>query len=363
MAGALGKEFDALSLNRKYPVRPCYGTKGQTVTLWANYVEMTPPRDLELYRYNIVVKDKKVAGRKREQIVRLALSMGELAEFSGEVVTDFKATLISRRLLTTTEYRFIYRAEKEDPPVTGEEYKVSIELDCQLSVLHLLDYLNSTSLSDFCLQEPQIITALNILIRHYAKSQGNLAALGSSKTFSLDSTARWDLGQCLVALRGYFSSVRVATGRILVNVNVSHGAFYAPVALTRLMDLHWDHRNGSIDISKMPLFQGLRVTVTHIRRQNSAGEWIPGAKTIFGFATTDDGDGQEEKRPKVRCNGATPKDVQFFLEDSSESSNQSGDKSKGPRKGKPPGGPSVALAAGRHVTVSQYFKTSKSTTI
>lgn len=76
---------------------------------------------------------------------------------------------------------------------------------------------------------------MNIFLKHYAKSTNNLATLGTSKTFSIGSGESVDLGHGLKAIRGFFTSVRAATNRILVNINVSHGAFYQDGELTRLM--------------------------------------------------------------------------------------------------------------------------------
>jgi hypothetical protein len=54
--------------------------------------------------------------------------------------------------------------------------------------------------------------ALNIFLNHYAKSANNLAMIGSTKSFSLNQNAvRGDLGSGLEVIRGFFSSVRIAT--------------------------------------------------------------------------------------------------------------------------------------------------------
>ncbi|RYP57025.1 hypothetical protein DL770_010777 [Monosporascus sp. CRB-9-2] len=82
-----------------------------------------------------------------------------------------------------------------------------------------------------------MIQAFNIFLNRYAKSTGSIVIIGSSKTFSLSqSSATWDLGAGLTAIRGFFASVRAATCRILVNVNVnvSHSPFYYEGPLDRL---------------------------------------------------------------------------------------------------------------------------------
>lgn len=376
--GVLDEELpnlNTLSLNRKYPLRPRHGTEGTAVTLWANYVEMIPPviptEGLTLYRYNIIIiaeQIKKVVGRKREQVVRLALAESEWHNQQEHWVSDFKTILISRIILNSSEHNLLYRAENEDdPPVRSQRYTVHIQRDKELSILDLINYLNSTNLSaEYISTKPEMIQALNILIHHYANSNRDLAAIGSSKTFLPSSPERCELGPGLMALRGYFSSVRVATGRILVNVTVSHGAFYADVPLTVLMDSTLDYRN-RIDISKLrSLLNRVRVALTHLpTRRNRAEQEIFNIRTISGLATGRDGrspiaDKRQANPPDVRYDGATPKDVKFFLENSPKPSDQSGGNSKEPQKGKARGGPSGASAPGRYVTVSQYFKDSKS---
>ena len=51
-------------------------------------------------------------------------------------------------------------------------------------------------------------------------------------------------------------------------------------------------------------------------KKNRAGESIPRVKTIFGLANKSDGHGLEHL-PRVQSFGAGPKDVEFFLNDSS----------------------------------------------
>src|SRR5690606_38301772 len=67
------------SLKPTYPVRPGYGTRGDPVVLWANYVQMTPLPTLCLYRYSVSVTPPAI-GRKLTQVVRLLLEADELID-------------------------------------------------------------------------------------------------------------------------------------------------------------------------------------------------------------------------------------------------------------------------------------------
>jgi eukaryotic translation initiation factor 2C len=56
------------------------------------------------------------------------------------------------------------------------------------------------------------------------------------KSFSLSQTTETaDLAAGLEVIRGFFSSVRLATFRILVNINIRHDAFYRADPLPSLM--------------------------------------------------------------------------------------------------------------------------------
>ena len=155
------------------------------------------------------------------------------------MVTDFKSTLISRRKLeiVTPEFSIKYRAENEDEPrASATTYRNRLQHTGTLAVAELTEFLTSTDLNSHYGDKLPMIQALNILRDNYAKSTPDIAATGSSKSLSLDVNAsKRELCAGLTALRGFFSSVRVATCRILVNVNVTHGAFYDPIPLDQLI--------------------------------------------------------------------------------------------------------------------------------
>lgn len=78
-------------------------------------------------------------------------------------------------------------------------------------------------------------------------------------------------------MRGLFSNVRLATARILVNVNVTHGAFYDALPLTAVMDRF----NGAQGNSRLKQFlKRVRVEITHRVKRNKVGQAIPQIKTI-----------------------------------------------------------------------------------
>lgn len=372
----------ALSLDESkamMPPRPGYGSEGAAITVYANYVQLVPKPDLTLYSYDISDIRPEVAGKKSAQVIRLMITeAAELADYRNDMVTDFRSTLISRKKISMEGNEMIilvtYRNEGEDDPKErATQYKVTVKYTKTLSVGDLVQYLTSTNPAVLYDNKLDMIQALNIFLKHYAKSTNNLATIGASKTFSMSGNAdSMELGRGLIALRGFFTSVRAATNRVLVNVNVSHGAFYQEGQLTRLMDsfgMRYDDR-GMRALEKF--LKRVRVRTTHLKeKKNRKGEVVHRVKPIMALAKKYDGR-QLAHPPKVAQFGSGPKDVQFWLENKPTSAapsssvpgadpSQAAPKKKGKgkgAKGKPEAaGPQPAGSGeGRYVSVHDHFK-------
>jgi eukaryotic translation initiation factor 2C len=336
--------------------------------LWANYFAFTPSTKLTLYRYDLSVKPV-ATGRKLTQIIRLLLQSSELQPTKEDVVTDFKSTLLSLKKLDDQTVQIKYRGEGEDEPSDkAAQYEVQLKYTNTLPAAELVQYLTSTSPAAQYDQKLPMIQAFNIFLNHYSKSADNRAAIGSSKTFAIDDrSATWDLTGCLTAVRGYFASVRAATARVLVNVNVSHGAFYQAGPLDQLMVGFGGGKSYKLE----SFLKKLRVRTTHLKsRTNKSGVVIIRPKAILGFATKNDGSGLAHP-PRVTEYGAGPKHVEFWLEERSSGSSEPPKNAPAPapatgggkkRRGK--GAPQAetkpsSSANGRYISVYDFFETSK----
>lgn len=148
-----------------------------------------------------------------------------------------------------------------------------------------------------------------------------------------------DLTGGIECLRAFFSSVRFGGTRVLLNLNVNHGAFYKPGPLidlvTGFMQIYGENRH---------LFNRyvryLRVNVIHLPPFEEDGARKPRQKVIIGLANPNDGH-DEPNPPKVPRLGSCASNVQFFMEDKDNS-------------GKPTG-------RGKYISVADYFKMSKYT--
>lgn len=338
-------------MDEGFPVRPGFGTRGTPVTLWANYFELVPPKGLLLYRYDIAVAPA-VVGKKLTQLVRLMLQTPELLPLVSDIVSDYKSTLISRKRLDRDEIvlNIVYRAEGEDEPLErAQTYKVRVKYTNCLSVEELLEYLTSTNMGTRYGDTDAMTQAFNIFMNHHAKSKDNLATIGKSKTFSIGPGAeKWDLGSGLSAIRGFFSSVRMATCRVLVNVNVSYGAFYQDVPLPQLMQTYRTQNKARLE----KFLKRVKIRTTHLpQKKNKKGEIVHRVKTISGLANKYDGRSLEHP-PRVKAHGAGPKDVEFWMDGAPQNS---GGKGKGKGKKAEPAKPQPGASSGRYISVYDFF--------
>ncbi|KAJ8119976.1 hypothetical protein O1611_g10486 [Lasiodiplodia mahajangana] len=342
----------SLSLDTSLPMRPSYGSKGTDIVLWANYFALQAPAQLVLYQHNLTVTPQ-AAGKKLSHIIRLFLQTPELKAVSQQVATDFKSILIAREQIASQSIELPYRAEGEDEPLRdARKYTVKLDLDKALSVGDLVTYLASADMNTQPIETSPIIQGLNILVNHFNKSKPSdqVATIGSSKSFSLSTKDTMNLDDCVRGIRGYFTSVRAATARILLNVQINHSAFYIDMDLDTLMT-NFKNNGGSL-----PQFESfirrLRVKVNHLKtKYNKNKQEIIRAKVISRLANIDDGRAEQghpqllAHLPRVKRYGAGARDVEFWL-----------DAPPGGNAPSTPKGKGAASAGGRYISVYDYFK-------
>jgi hypothetical protein len=243
----------------------------------------------------------------------------------------------------SVKYSVTYRGEKEDEPrETPETYRITCKFTGRLDPADLLNYLTSSNAANMLHEKAEILQALNIVLGHHPKSTGSIASVGTNKHYAIhdDVAEKFNLGAGLEALRGYFVSIRAATARLLVNVQVKYVACYQDGPLYQVIR-EFQRANGRSVYALKRFLDRLRVGVTHIKRKNKRGEYIPRIKTIINLATPQDGNSLKNA-PKVEFFGAGPNDVSFFLDAPEQ------------RKGsKNAAGPKPS---GSYITVAEFFK-------
>lgn len=347
----------------RYPHRPGYGTQGMKIVLRTNYFELVPASDLVLHRYHVGVQPtaagRAPVGKKLKRVVALLLEADLFAGIRDQVATDHASTIISRAKLpgldlqgAEVEVSVPYRTEDEDEPrERAVSYRIIVQKTGIITVSELMDFLRSTSANAVYNSnaKDQAIQALNIIMARSPSTNPNVVCPGKNKFFPIGQNAtRTDLSRVLQAIRGYYTSVRAATGRILVNVNVSHDVFLKPGGLDQLIE-DFGNEYGPNVYRLEKFLKGVRVELIHLpARKGKNGQVKRRIKTIFGLANTNDGHGRE-KPPKVAKFGAGALEVQFF---------------HGDLPGKGPGiKPGAKAPPNDYVTVFNFFQKGKSTTI
>ncbi|CAG8976256.1 hypothetical protein HYALB_00009431 [Hymenoscyphus albidus] len=336
------------SVKDHFPARPGYGTLGKAITVFANYFKVTVPKDMAVTRYNIEFLPE-AKGRKLGRLFELLL---EMPEFAGDITTDMKSMVISKQALQipdgwTTEIK--YRADGEDEPLErASTYTVRAVAPISVSVADFQKHLCEVNPGPKFELRSDFIQVLNIIFNHHPQAQDDLVTAGRNPFFALSRQQTnahniTVLGGGLESLRGFYQSVRPATGGLLLNVNVSHGVFLQPDRLDVLFP-----KLGSGDKTilgkKLKL---IRVRLTHLppKKDKKSGKEIWRVKTIFGLARPHDGRG-EEHPPQVRGLGAGPKEVKFWLANRAPAKD-----AKPAAKGK-----KQAVRPDGYITVFDYFQ-------
>ena len=348
------------------PLRPGFGVMGKEIVLWTNYFKLVSDGDLILYRYSIEISSDGVgrapAGKKAKRVVQLLLEE-HLQLLKNDIATDFRSTMISRNDIEVEEdgYLVTYRAEDEDDPApNAKQYRVRLQATGVLTVSELVNYLTSSQAGLMFGSKEEIIQALNIVVGHYPKAASTITTVAANRHLDRNSGPhdKMSLGTGLQAIRGFFVSVRAATARVLVNVQVKNMAFYDEGPLDGIMHVYMQ-QNGPNKLNLAKFVKKLSIDVTHIIRTNRSGRRIPRIKNIQGLATKDDGRSQAHP-PIVPQFGAGAKEVQFYLNEAGEGGSGKARTPGGGKKDKktPKAGPE-APSQGNYISVYEFFRQSK----
>lgn len=179
-------------------------------------------------------------------------------------------------------FQFMYRdAEDKTPSPYASRYTFTVTPNGTVPTTELLRYLASTAIdpSDFTAKN-DAVQALNIIVARTPNLNPEIYQSGQNKFFKYPSnTAAYiDLGEGLIAVRGYFSSVRTSTSRVLLNLNAQVSPFYPAGPLLDLYD-----RFGRGDWLALENYLNLvRVKTSYIK--NADGTPAIRVKTIAGFS-------------------------------------------------------------------------------
>ena len=258
------KEDLAKSLD--LPLRTGYG-EGEQFSLRTNYFKVTIDANLELFRYDVNIGPLSTSTpaldnrKKRRQFFNVLFE--EVPDFqtrAAAVATDYANTLITcKRLfhenLLQKEYRQVYRGEYESaqgnngPRGNNEQvYRVTVRFQGTVPISEIVRHVESqpADISDFTARQ-DAIQALNIIMDGTPNKDTAVFQSGQNKFYRfprnephqlyVDAYRNLDLGGCLIGVRGYYSSIRTSTNRILLNLNAQCSPFYPELNLLQMIRL------------------------------------------------------------------------------------------------------------------------------
>lgn len=282
-----------------------------------NYFQLTLDTKKELVKYNVNIEPAPNSnaralqnGRKRRRFYKTLFADHPDFQACGHgIATDYAQTLITcgrlyAKSISSKEYLQVYRGEMEQRAdhnsavqPSEQKYKVTVEYTGVVSSSELIRYVNSqpNDPSDFN-SRLDVVQAVNIIVAGSPNKNEAIFQAGQNKFFqyprninnqSFDQVYhKHDLRGGLIAVRGYYSSVRTSTSRILLNLNAQCSAFYPEINLLDLMYVFV----GIVGKDMIPsgafqnieeFIQRLRVRTEQITRE---GNIVTREHTIRGFS-------------------------------------------------------------------------------
>lgn len=362
----------SVSPSNVLPVRPAFGHDGQEVVLWANYYRMEA-RAQSIYKYGLVAtyqpfaaaaasthgaadrKPKEAKGAKLQRIINAALAKVPNAQ---PVATEGKSQVICLKQLDLPASSAVQVEYTEHGKSRVETWNVMFSKPAPIRLDQLVAYLGSMRDlpgDDHFPKFPEVIDALGVILGHIPRADDNVVVVGSGRFFAA-APGRKDEGRMppdslLTILRGYFQSVRPATGRLLLNVNVTHGIFRADSTLLKLFTdkgvdkiqkiLEGGNRDPIFERNATVIDKFLHRAKVSVRAPMLKGQRIQ--RFMSGLAKKNDGR-NEEHAPRFRemeSDFRGPYTTKFYLR-------------------KPAAGPKGAIVPGLkyddYNTVAEYFQ-------
>ncbi|KAL7971387.1 ribonuclease H-like domain-containing protein [Trichoderma sp. SZMC 28014] len=294
----------------QFPPRPAYGSNGRPVTLWANYFKVNLKLDT-FYKYTMETKkvgtpkpestkgakagtgEKEVKGRELSSVVKAVLAklLEEDKTFVG--ATEFKDALVTLKRIKFSANPMTVQAPRSEGSDEMVSYTVQFFGPTDIRVDDMKKYL--TSMADGPAgadaisfpRFPEVVDAINIILGHKPRSDHiKTAAVGSSRFFPFGNDMIIEKltqnSHALTAARGYFQSTRLATGRVLLNANITHGVFRVSGQLTRIFD----------DLK----IRAVSAKDYDMKKLKAFGKFLPKTRVWYNFTTAE---GKNVRRGKA----------------------------------------------------------------
>lgn len=281
------------------PLRPGYGNKGTPVTLLTNYVEMSMADARQLFTYEAAMDERLHNKRQRHHFMETAMKcVPELSALDSGVATDYASLVVTSAKLalgsgeTKTFTLKYYDTELADGRVFAKErpFKLTLSLVGSLSSSNLSRYSMSSHRAnpqsiDSDQVEMKAVQTLNVVMASHPNRDPAVYQCGQNKFFRYPTDQNifenYDLLGGLIAVRGYYSSVRFSTSRTLLNLNAQCSPFYKSINARELVQL-FQKLVPSNWLALEQFLERLRVKTSYLKTQD--GTLVSKIKTVVGLS-------------------------------------------------------------------------------
>lgn len=181
------------------------------------------------------------------------------------------------------------KKENVNPTASAEKgkYTFKIELKKMIKPIELQEYIKGNLLEHKIEDVYEMFQALNIMIAKFARQDHNIVTVGRDKIFSLaDEALHKSIGDGLVVMKGFYTSVRPTLEKMVLNVNVCTAVFRQGGKLSDVINNFTGSRRGSREKKYQELNSFLRgTTVTY----NYLGRGRAYTRKIVGITSTTPG--------------------------------------------------------------------------
>lgn len=281
------------------PSRPNYGATGTQVVLRTNYFHLLPDEKCTIFKYTVAMElppaankgkgEKGLSTRKKRQCFELLLKDPIFVPSLPAVATNHENSVLTCKELAlgdsdVKEIDITYVDPQELAARPGAKpIRMVVKFSHRVPVSNLLQYLKEPHTpTDFDVQQTR--DDLQTVIVRQANTKGeNVSGSKNTKYYPWTQggacTESYRITPGIIALKGYFISVRSSTMRVLTNVNVCTSAFYEHGNLAEIMKAILQQENFQVTPRLMQWITGLRV------RRIDTKE--PKVKVIHGLCKSD----------------------------------------------------------------------------
>lgn len=254
-------------------------------------------RDHCLFTYEIAIDDRLVIRRKRQffmesifrQIPELrALGPGVATDYASLVVTSARVNLglNDQKTFTLTFYDTELPGDRVMAP-PDRPFKLQMSLIGPLSSSDLSRFmgpdLTNSNRSDTA--DIEAVRALNVIMASHPNKDPSVYQGSRNKFFrypNQDTFGNYDLEAGLIAVRGFYSSVRFSTSRILLNLNAQCSPFYKVMNARKLVEEFLKSSPGDWPAALESFLSRLRVTTSYMKAPDGTPTLKP--RSVVGFA-------------------------------------------------------------------------------